>query len=134
MKNLHFLLFFFILILCSCGTTRIQLSKNIKANIYIDGENRGTSPVTITRTGFPTARHVSVKDFKGNEITSITIKRSITTGTILFALIPFYGTIPSLLFNWKYKREIIVPIPAKYKHKSSWGDEDEIEKEDGWDK
>ena len=71
MKIANFLFCFFILILCSCGTTRIQLSKNIKANIYIDGENRGTSPVTITRTGFPTARHVSVKDFKGNEITSI---------------------------------------------------------------
>lgn len=99
MKSLHLLLFFFILILCSCGTTRIQLSKNIKANIYIDGENRGTSHVTITRIGFPTARHVSVKDFKGNENTSMTIKRSITTGTILFALIPGYGTIPSLLFN-----------------------------------
>ena len=134
MKIANFLFCFFILILCSCGTTRIQLSKNIKANIYIDGENRGISPVTITRTGLPNAKHVSVKDFKGNEITSITIKRKITAGTILFALVPFYGTIPSLLFNWKYKREIIVPIPTKYKHKSSWGDEAEIEKEDDLDK
>lgn len=121
---------FFLFTLVSCGTTVISLeTKGTGYSIYSNGKFIGTDKAYITRNGWPKGITLTVKDNKGKEIANQFAKRRITFGTILFSIIP-YPNYFSIIFNWKFERNINVLIPTEQGDKSSW---DEDEKKSPWD-
>lgn len=125
-----FLGLFLLFTLVSCGTTVISLDTNKTGySIYSNGKFIGTDKAYITRNGWPKKITITVEDVKGVEVTKQIAKRRITSGTILFSIIPYPNYI-SIIFNWKYDRNINISIPQQQSGKSSW---DNDEKKSPWD-
>lgn len=116
--------------LCSCGTTKIRVGDgNNNVGIYKDDNLIGNGTATIIRNGIPKVITLTAKDNYGNELGHLEIRRRITIGTILFAFLP-YPTYISLIFNWKFDREVVINLNNR--PKSGW-DDDDNEKKSAWD-
>lgn len=131
---LRYLLFYTLLLLlaASCGTTYVKLGDGApEYDIYNNGKYIGTGQGKIQRCGPPVQRTITVLDYNGIEVARKEIRRKITVGTVVFAFLP-YPTYLSLLFNWKYDREIVIGVEKSTKTKvNNW--DGEPNKASAWD-
>lgn len=103
------LLIFFLLIGLSiifvrCGTTQITTDQNIPAQIYINGQLKGTKTATTQRMGLPKKIEITAQ-YNGAEIGHLSIRRQFTGVTFLVGYLTTFGYFTA----WQYPKEIVIP-------------------------
>jgi hypothetical protein len=140
-NSIIFILLIASTLISSCGTTSITLNREVSgAKVYVDGEDHGSLPAKINRTGAPVKKLVRVTDASGNEITSQIIRRKIKAGTVIWGIVFLpagYVGLAFFVFDWKFDREIILNVPSDYQPKSPWDEplkkKEQSTKKSSWD-
>lgn len=101
------LFFIALIVLASCGESKIFVRNNIPANIYVDGKEKGTGEVYIKRFGFKKNVHVKVI-YSGYPIMDTTLVRTynvkLAIATILTAGLVY--TVPLTVLALLYERQL----------------------------
>ena len=90
-------------ILASCGTTTLMTDYPY-AEIYVDGDKKGTGKAEIKRYGAPDSKTVVAK-YRGREIGRDKIKRKFGPGSLVLTLYS-YGL--GFFFTWHYPETIYI--------------------------
>ncbi len=116
------------IILSSCGTTLITVDPDSSSySIYVNGENRGTSPAKITKRGLPKRAIVEVKDPAGNTLASQTIRRRFVFNLFTVLDLLYY---PLLISNFEFEKVYDIRLPVQNgRYKSPW----DLDSPSAWD-
>ncbi len=105
MKGVIPFIFGLLVLLSSCGTTRI-ITSHPDADIYVNNVKKGQGRVDLKRMGPPQKSQVRA-EYLGNKTETIVVKREFDFGTLILGLYS-YGI--GLVVGWRYPNEILIPV------------------------
>lgn len=104
MKKQHIIFLFLLFILGSCGTTQI-VTHEAEAEIYVDGDRKGTGRAEIIRTGIPKRIEITA-EYDGKQIGSQSVRRRFDGATFISGMFT-YGL--GFIVCWRFPATIFVP-------------------------
>ena len=113
-----------LLLVCSCGTTKIICPES-NAEIYLDNSYVGQGTAKVKSVGFPHTAYLEARK-GGRVIGKTTMSRSFTFNTFLIGLCTYYS---GFIWAWYYPDDVTIPVYSGYKsgfdNKSPWDNSEE---------
>ena len=101
-----------------CGTTSIMLDdKYVNADIFINGEMKGTNCAHVRRTGIPKKIKIEARSHN-KTVGQISVRRKFTINTFIIGYFTYIGFFTA----WQFPDKILVPVTdqSSVNHKSAW--------------